>query len=656
MPQRIRKAAKRDDGLLRGATIGCLAVLLAAVGLLVSVRGNTSFLGTAATPPAVFPSKADPAGRPLVCGQPILKSPFTYHGASGPYRSGTPGLPTYGKPRSDFPRDTAGVVLPTGKNEYLSYQLKPDTVYYLLPGIHVGGFQADTNDAFVGGFSGGTGSILTGNYSGEGQALDSNSSIGNQHGVTIEYLTIEKYQPDVNAAAINQDANSGWTIRYNTITLNVPGAGIMAGTDNKIEANCLTRNGQYGFQSTDVDGFAADSITGGPYDVTVTGNEISYNDTCDFSGLMKNPVIGWNSYNPVPARYRNPKCGTVVGDGDQGGFKLWQTDGVTIADNYIHNNWGPGGWADTNNANTTWTDNTFVANEGPAIIEEVSSNFSITSNVMIDNDWIDGLDNASFPQPAIYISESGSDTEFGGVPACPEASCAVQKSYQSQSVIADNTLTDNGGNIFLWQNSNRYCSDGSDGSCTLFGRGKSGPFTVAGCKRNLFSAAVNTVTYIGQRTGLPREDWWDGCMWRTENVKITENTINFNPANIPDCNQAAWPTCGAGGIFSEYGSPPNKEPGWVIPTQLTFFQNNSWARNVYNGPSTFYAWNQGNGDNPVSWLAWTGSPTLGDICGSTSEHRSGYCTGPFGQDRGSTYHSFPNSSPAATPAQRASGQ
>ena len=43
--------------------------------------------------------------------------------------------------------------------------------------------------------------------------------------MTIEYLTIEKFQPQGDGAAINQDSNTGWTFRYNTITLNAPGAG-----------------------------------------------------------------------------------------------------------------------------------------------------------------------------------------------------------------------------------------------------------------------------------------------------------------------------------------------------------------------------------------------------------------------------------------------
>ena len=45
-----------------------------------------------------------------------------------------------------------------------------------------------------------------------------------------------------------------------------------------------------------------------------------------------------------------------------------------------------------------------------------------------------------------------------------------------------------------------------------------------------------------------------------------------------------------------------------VPTQLTFFQDNRWSSNVYTGPSTFYAWNQGNPENPVSFEEWTGAP------------------------------------------------
>jgi len=599
------------------------------------------------SPSADPPSSGDSASQAprtaRICGQPILNSPYSYNGTPGKYRSGTAGLPTYGKPGSDFPHDTAGVVLPAGKQGYMSYQLDSDTVYYLLPGKHVGFFQADKNDAFVGGLAGGTGTVLSGDYSGYPWAIDSNFSDGDQAGVTIEYLTIEKFQPNGDAAAINQSSNTKWTLRYNTITLNVPGAGVIAGADNTLKQNCMTLNGQYGFQSSDVGPWGNDSLTGGPYDVTVMDNEISYNATCDFEGLFSNPAIGWSRYNPVPVRYRNSHCGAVSGDGNQGGFKLWATNGVTIEGNYIHNNWGPGIWADTNNANTTYDGNTITYNDGQAIIEEISYNFSITNNYLAHNGWAVGLSNPGFPTPAIYVSESGSDTAFGGIPACREASCAQQGSYPNRSIISRNTLVDNGGSVLLWQNSDRFCTAEFDRVCTLVAGGRSGPFTLAGCKANLPAASTDARTFVSKRTGSPSLDWWNGCLWKTANISVTGNIIDFNPANIAHCNQADWPDCGAGGIFSEYGvaSPYNSPAGWVILSQLTFFQHNDWADNRYNGPSTFYAWNQGNGDNPVSWAAWTTNASAGDQCGSPDEHQSGACSGPFGQDAGSTYTTTP---------------
>jgi hypothetical protein len=423
---------------------------------------------------------------------------------------------------------------------------------------------------------------------------------------------------------------------------------MIAGANNILKSNCMTQNGQYGFQSTDVVGFSVDSVTGGPYNVTVENNEISYNDTCDLEGTIDNPAAGLHDYNPVPPRYRNAHCGHVTGDGNQGGFKLWATDGVTIKDNYIHHNWGAGGWADTNNANTTWTGNTITDNDAGGIDEEISYNFSITHNYLARNDIFDGLGNTQFPNPGIYVSESGSDTTFGGVPACPEASCAHQGAYPKQSVISDNTLVDNGGSIFLFQNSNRYCGDGSDPACTLVRGRDSQRFTMSACRAHLPSSDIDITTYVGKQTGSPPENWYDGCMWRAENVTITHNRIDFNPAKLPYCNKTAWPACGAGGMFSEYGGPSGPG-GWVVPTDITFFQNNHWSDNVYNGPSTFYAWNQGSGANPVSWADWTGRISRGDKCSSEGERHSGYCTGPFGQDAGSRYHKNPGATASSSP-------
>jgi hypothetical protein len=640
------KIISRKSRLLISVVVGCVIGACAVTGCTPksSAGSSPSAVGTASASAARESAASIPAvtaSGGAVCGTSVLDSPFSYHGQAGSYASGTPGLPTYGKSGADFPDATAGMVIPVGTNDYPSYKLNPHTVYYLLPGTHSGSFQADTGDAFVGGRWHGQASIMNGNYSTGAVAIDSNESIGDQSGVTIEYLTIEKYLPDGDAAAVNQDANTNWTIRYNTVTLNVPGAGVMLGSMNTLHANCLTQNGQYGFQSDNTNGFGADSLTTGAYGITVSDNEISYNDTCDFSGLINNKAANVQKENPVPVKYRNPRCPAVVGDGNQGGFKLWETNGVTISDNFINNNWGPGGWADTNNANTTWAGNTITNNEGEGIVEEISYNFSITGNYIENNDWIDGLNNSGFPEAAIYISESGSDSTFGGVPGCAEKGCAGQKSYVHESVISGNHLVNNGGSVFLWQSSNRFCSDGYDGPCTLVDGGSKGPFTVANCKANLQAAAVNTKTFEALTTGSRAENWWDGCLWRTANVSISHNTIDFNPAQITDCNTRDWPDCGAGGIFSEYGTPSKNQPGWIVPTQLTFFQNDVWSDNTYRGPSRIFAWNQGNGDNPVTWAMWSASAATGDKCSSAQEQQSGYCKGPFGQDAGSTYNPAP---------------
>ena len=637
---------------MRRAPIGILVVgtvvaLLVVAGILaglkprlgspaVKVESHGVDTGAGDGTTTIGASSAGPTGR-AICGDPILRSPYTYTGRAGPYPSGTPGLPTFGAPGTDFPEATAGTVLPPETADYQNWQLSPHTVYYLAPGMHHGSFSANAGDVFVGGYADGVGSTLDGQYSRK-TAIDSNIATGEQRNVTIQYLTIQEFTPYVDQTAINQTGAGGWRLLNSTVTRNVPGGGMFAASDNVLEANCLTQNGQYGFQSAQT--LQGDELTGGPYNVWIENNEISYNDTCDLSGLLDNPLLGWKNYNPVPAEYRNPACGTVEGDGNQGGFKLWGTNGVMIKNNWIHHNWGVGGWADTNNANTTWTGNTITDNENGAIWEEISYNFSITDNYIARNNLIDGLDNPGFPMPAIYISESGSDSKNGGVPACRMPSCIASKmpAYPARSVISDNTLVDNGGGVFLWQNSNRHCNDGSDGVCTLVKDGAHGPFSMSGCARNLPGATLDRTAFVGKVTGAPSQDYWDGCMWQTENVAISRNEIDFDPARIAGCNDRAWPACGANGVFSQYGGPNEAADGWDVPTQITFFQGNRWFDNRYQGPSKFYAWNQGNLENPVSWADWTGAADRGGKCSALVELQSGTCVGPFGQDVGSRFH------------------
>jgi len=87
-------------------------------------------------------------------------------------------------------------------------------------------------------------------------------------------------------------------------------------------------------------------------------------------------------------------------------------------------------------------------------MEEISYNFSITNNSFIDNAWGAGPTNPGFPTRAIYISESGGDSR-------------VTSPLSGTAMISGNTFTDNWSGVVLWENADRFCSDGFDTPCTL---------------------------------------------------------------------------------------------------------------------------------------------------------------------------------------------
>ena len=236
-------------------------------------------------------------------------------------------------------------MLPPETADYENWELSPDTVYYLAPGRHDGSFSANRGDVFVGGYADGVGSTLDGRYDAQ-TAIDSNITTGEQGDVTIRVPDDPELhaagRPDGDQPDRQPRLEAARTARSPSTS---PAGGIFAASDAVIRDSCLTLNGQYGFQSAQT--LQGDSLTGGPYNVWVERNEISYNDTCGLSGLLQNPALGWVDHNPVPAKYRNAHCGKVTGSGNQGGFKLWGTNGVMMRDNWIHHNWGVGGWVDT---------------------------------------------------------------------------------------------------------------------------------------------------------------------------------------------------------------------------------------------------------------------------------------------------------------------
>lgn len=500
-----------------------------------------------------------PAGTAAVCGLPVLQGPST---------------PPAG-----------AVVVVAGDNSALTPNYAnpgfsvPNTTFWFAPGVHTLGngmysqIQPGKGDVYIGA----PGAVIS------GQNINQSAFVGTASDVTIEYLTVENFASVEGQMVVNHDGGADWTIAHDTIENNTGGAGVGLGSGTVVKGNCLTHNGEYGFSSI-CSASGCDPLTGGASNVTLTGNEISFNDS---AGAYDQPG--------------------GIGCGCSGGGKLWEVDGADISDNYVHDNGNVGIWVDTDNTGIDISDNTIARNYSEGIIIEISYNFSITNNTLSDNAWSLGASSAgSNIYPAIYISESGGDARVPG-------------NLRGIAQVEDNTLTDNWSGITLWENANRFCSDGSDNACTLV---EPAVFTEASCGANLPGAVA------GADTGSPPADYYDGCRWKTQNVQVSGNVFDFNPAGIPGCTAAVL--CGFNAIFSNYGSTAPYTSA-SVPTAIAFHQDNVFKSNSYQGPWNFWAWNFGNA---VTWAQWTAPVT--DGCAGSGEIQSGQCTSGFGQDGGST--------------------
>jgi hypothetical protein len=490
------------------------------------------------------------------------------------------------------------VIVPAGNNASLfGGQLPASTTYYFAAGTHYLGsgeyaqINPGRNDTFIGA----PGAIISGDDPGSsGYHQNDFAFVGNGTGitgVTIEYLTIENFSPPGSQGAVNTNSDDNWTITHSTIKGNVPGAAMMVGSGNTIEHNCLTGNGQYAFNAYQNPGDPQESkVTGGPQNIVLSDNEISYNDTCNWEAFSKFPVR-------TPAGCAG--AGQFDGCGCSGGGKFWQDQNVTVRDNYVHDNYSVGIWADTNNDGFDIEGNYFSANYAEALIYEISYNALIKGNTFTDNAWGTGAADSGFTDSAVYISESGGDSR-------------VPNSFgYSTLAVEGNTFIDNWGGVVLWENANRFCGDGYDDACTLV----SPAATQATCKSALGNSAAN------QPAGNP--DYFDMCRWKTQNVTVSGNAFRFNPASIgPACTAAR--SCGFNGLFSQYGST-KPYSAWVVPVNISRHQNNVFKDNTYTGPWNFDGFALGD---TVSWSQWTSG--FKDDNGSDAS---------FGaQDAGSTYN------------------
>ena len=470
----------------------------------------------------------------------------------------------FSDPYSSAP--SGAVTVPAGDNSALfAGQLPNNTIYWFASGTHTIGagaysqIQPGDGDTFIGA----PGAIISGqnqnNYAFEGSYNDTSNE-----NVTIEYLAIENFDPNQGSGAVNGNGNNGWTEEYNLIQDISPGAGLMLGGNNIVKDNCMTKNGEYGFQGYSyVDETYEDTFTGGATNITFTGNEVSYNNTQGTSG------------------------------GIEGGGKFWHNGDVTVTDNYVHNNYdSPGLWMDTDNAGFLVQGNYFSDNGSEGLMYEISYNADITDNTFVDNANVTGPTNPGFPDSAIYISESGGNS-------------SVPSTYAGELDITNNVFDDNWGGVVLWQNPNRFAGDGQDpGTLTPPAGEDIGTW--------INNAASVCPSNLAETSPI---DYHDLCHWYTQNVLVANNSFSFNPSDIgSDCTQANG--CGFNAVFAAVSST-SAYPGWTICNAISNLQNNVFKDNTYSGPWSFMYFNQGDIATFAQWQA-----------GESNVEASGYNFGP----------------------------
>jgi hypothetical protein len=437
----------------------------------------------------------------------------------------------------------------------------PETTYWFAPGVHTLGAGMYTQIIPGSGstYVGAPGAII------DGMGQNNIAFGGNVPSVQVKYLTIQNFDPPGNQGAVNASGAKNWTVEYDTIRDIVPGTAVYAGTNNIVDYNCLTDNGQSGFGTYTSN--STNKLTTGASNIEINHNEISYNDTCNFESVSNFP--GPHPPSGCAHAGENSNCGC------SGGGKFWETADGQFEDNWVHDNYSVGVWWDANNTGFDVQGNYIADNYGDGLIYEISYNALIKDNTFVRNAVGAGEADPGFPSSAVYISESGSDKRVPG-------------GYGGSFEVTDNMFQDNWGGVVLWENSNRFCNspvNTSTGTCTLVDQ------------------ALITINSCNAKN-IANEPYYSDCRWKTQNVSVSRNIFDFTPSAVGSSCTAAN-LCGFQGLFSEYGTYPSWSPykATVVGKHIAFDQNNHFSSNSYSGPWVFMAAQQGNKINRKQWQA-----------------------------------------------------
>jgi parallel beta-helix repeat protein len=160
--------------------------------------------------------------------------------------------------------------------------------------------------------------------------------------VEVRNLVWEKFANQASTGVISTFAGRDWLIADNEVRSS-HGCGIWSGSGAIVRNNDVHHMGQLG-------------LCGQGEDILVEGNVVSYNNTDGFK-----------------ARWEG------------GGSKWVNTTNLTVRNNHVHHNNGPGLWTDGNNIFTLYENNVVDHNTDEGIFHEISYEAMIRNNTVLNN-------------------------------------------------------------------------------------------------------------------------------------------------------------------------------------------------------------------------------------------------------------------------------
>jgi hypothetical protein len=179
-------------------------------------------------------------------------------------------------------------------------------------------------------------------------SMQKNAFSGSATNVTISNMMVEKFASYAQFGAIGGPVSgAGWIVNNVEVRYN-HGTGVKLGSGSQLTNSFVHDNGELGV-----------SLEGTNSKVLKT--EISWNNYAGYA-------LGWEA----------------------GGAKFSNTTNLLMQSNYVHDNFGPGLWLDTDNVSATYDSNTITHNQSSGIQHELSFSAIIKNNTLSGNGYVPG--------------------------------------------------------------------------------------------------------------------------------------------------------------------------------------------------------------------------------------------------------------------------